>query len=135
MPAQAPLTDVGVHLGWACRATRLVQYGLALAGPVGRLPGAHRALDALARRIQRTRTGVAASQTIRSDVIAVARNESGRELAAVHLTGGDPYSFTAPILAWAAARAAGGGVQPAGALGDSILKPFDLWSYADVQPH
>jgi hypothetical protein len=116
-PAQSPLTDVGVYLGWFGRATRLVQVGLALAGPAGRLPGAHRAVDALAHRIQRTRTGVAASQTIRSDVIAVARNASGRKLAAVHLTGGDPYSFTAPILAWAAARAAAGGVQPAGALG------------------
>jgi hypothetical protein len=65
MPVQAPLTDVGVYLGWFGRATRLVQYGLALAGPAGRLPGAHRAADALGRRIQRTRTGVAASPTIR----------------------------------------------------------------------
>ena len=46
----------------------------------------------------------------------MARDASGRELAAVHLTGADPYSITAPILAWAAARAVGG-VQPAGALG------------------
>jgi len=35
----------------------------------------------------------------------------------VHLTGGDPYSFTAPMLAWAAGKAAADGVQPAGALG------------------
>jgi hypothetical protein len=35
----------------------------------------------------------------------------------VHLTGGDPYSFTAPMLAWAAGQAAADGVQPAGALG------------------
>ena len=35
----------------------------------------------------------------------------------MHLTGGDPYSFTAPILAWAAGKAAADGVRPAGALG------------------
>lgn len=29
----------------------------------------------------------------------MAHDASGRKLAAVHLTGGDPYSFTAPILA------------------------------------
>jgi hypothetical protein len=33
------------------------------------------------------------------------------------LTGGDPYSFTASVLAWAAGRAAAQGVRPAGALG------------------
>jgi hypothetical protein len=45
------------------------------------------------------------------------RDASGRELAAAHLTGGDPYSFTAPILAWAAGKAAAGSVHAAGALG------------------
>jgi hypothetical protein len=104
------------HRGWFGRATRLVQYGSALVVPAGRLPVVRRSLDALARRIQRSRTGPA-SQTIRSDVVAVARDASARELAAVHLTGGDPYSFTAPILARAAAKAAADGVRPAGALG------------------
>lgn len=40
-----------------------------------------------------------------------------RRAATVHLTGGDPYSFTAPILAWAGGKAAAEGVRPAGALG------------------
>lgn len=57
MPPQAPLTEVGVYLGWFGRATRIVQYGSALAGPAGRLPGVRPALDALARRIQRSRPG------------------------------------------------------------------------------
>jgi hypothetical protein len=47
----------------------------------------------------------------------VARDRSGRDLAVVHLTGGDPYSFTAAILAWAASQAATDGVRPAGAPG------------------
>jgi short subunit dehydrogenase-like uncharacterized protein len=127
IPGQAPLTDVGVYLGWFGRAARLVQCGSALAVPAGRLPGVRRSLNALARRIQRSRTGPA-SQTIRSDVVAVARDASGSELAAVHLTGGDPYSFTAPILAWAAAKAAAGGVRPAGALG-----PVEAFGTADLE--
>jgi hypothetical protein len=52
-----------------------------------------------------------------SDVVAVAGDANGTMLAAVRLSGGDPYSFTAPLLAWAAGRAAAGGVRPAGALG------------------
>jgi hypothetical protein len=128
LPAQAPLTDVGVYLGWFGRATRLVQYGSALAEPAGRLPGVRPALDALAHRIQRSRTGPAASQAIQSDVIAEARDANGKELAAVRLTGGDPYSFTAPILAWAAAKAAADGVQPAGALG-----PVEAFGAGDLE--
>src|SRR5271155_794331 len=38
IPAQAPLTDVGVYLGWFGRATRLVHYGSVLATPVSSLP-------------------------------------------------------------------------------------------------
>ena len=47
----------------------------------------------------------------------MAGDASGRNLAVVHLTGGDPYSFTAPVLACAAGTAATQGVRPAGALG------------------
>ena len=50
--AQAPLTDVGVFLGWLGSATRLVQAGSALATPVGRLPGVRGALRRLPHRPQ-----------------------------------------------------------------------------------
>ena len=116
-PAQVPLTDVGVYLGWFGRATRLVHYGSVLATPLSSLPGVRRTLDAAARRIQRSRAGPGPAQAIRSHVVASAADASGRELAVVHLTGGDPYSFTAPMLAWAAGQAAADGVRPAGALG------------------
>jgi len=116
-PAQAPLTDVGVYLGWFGHATRLVHYASALAAPLSSMPGVLRAVDALARRIQRSRAGPGGAESFRSDVVAVARDARGAKLAAVHLTGGDPYSFTAPILAWAAGKAAAEGVRPAGALG------------------
>jgi hypothetical protein len=117
MAVGAPLTDVGVYLGWFGAATGLVHYASALAGPAERLPGVRGALDKLGHRIQRSRATPGARETIRSDVVAVAADARGRRLATVHLTGGDPYSFTAPILAWAAIRAAAQGVRPAGALG------------------
>jgi short subunit dehydrogenase-like uncharacterized protein len=117
IPAQAPLTDVGVYLGWLGGATWLAHYGTAVVAPLERLPPARRALDEVARRIQRSRAGPRQGESIRSDVVAVAADARGRKLATVHLTGGDPYSFTAPMLAWAAGKAAADGVQPAGALG------------------
>ena len=116
-PGQVPLTDVSVYLGWFGRATRLVHYGSALTAPASRLPGARKALDAAARRVQRSRAAPAPATAIRSDVVAVARDASGSELATVTLVGGDPYSFTASILAWAAVKAASDGVRPPGALG------------------
>jgi hypothetical protein len=97
---QAPLTDVDVYLGWFGGATRLVQAASALATPLGHLASARRVLDGQAHRIQRSRVQPSAAKTIRSDVVAVAGDAGGRKLAAVHLTGGDPYSFTAPMLAW-----------------------------------
>jgi siroheme synthase len=94
---------VGVYPGWFGRATRLVDYGSVLATPVSTLPGVRRALDVSARRIQRGRAEPRPAQAICSDVVAIARDLSGKDLAVVHLTGGDPYSFTAAMLAWAAA--------------------------------
>jgi hypothetical protein len=108
---------VGVYLGWLGAATRLAHYASAVTAPLDRLPGARRALDQLAQRIQRSRAAPGTGETIRSDVIAVAADAAGRPLATVHLAGGDPYSFTAPMLAWAAGSAATQGTRPAGALG------------------
>jgi short subunit dehydrogenase-like uncharacterized protein len=126
VPAQAPLTDVDVYLGWFGGATRLVHYASALAVPLRGLPAMRRALDKQAHRIQRSRAQPGGGETFRSDVIAVAGDARGRKLAAVHLTGADPYSFTAPILAWAAGKAAAQGVRPAGALGP--VEAFGLGS-------
>jgi short subunit dehydrogenase-like uncharacterized protein len=117
VPGQEPLTDVGVYLGWFGRATRLVHYGSVLTKPMSKLPGLRRALDAAASRTQRARTAPSIGEDIRSDVVAVASDLSGADLARVHLTGGDPYSFTAAILAWAAGKAAADGVPAAGAIG------------------
>ena len=114
---QARLSDVGVYLGWFGAATRLVHYASALAAPLVHYKPVRRALDQQARRIQRSRSAPGSGETFRSDVVAVADDIAGRQLATVHLTGSDPYSFTAPLLAWAATTAAARGVHPAGALG------------------
>jgi short subunit dehydrogenase-like uncharacterized protein len=123
-----PLTDVEVYLGWSDGATRFVHYASALAPPLGRLPGLRWALDRRARRIQAGRAEPVAGKSIRSHVVAVAGDTGGRELAAVHLTGTDPYSFTAAILAWAAGQAAAQGVGPAGALG-----PVEAFGLANLE--
>jgi short subunit dehydrogenase-like uncharacterized protein len=115
--AQAALGEVGVYLGWFGAATRFVHYLSGLASPLERLPGVRRAVDKEVRRIQRSRSGPSAEQAIRSDVVAVAGGADGAKLSVAHLTGGDPYSFTAPILAWAAGQAAAHGVRSTGALG------------------
>jgi hypothetical protein len=49
--------------------------------------------------------------------VAVASDADGHPLATVRLRGANPYDFTAEMLAWAAVRAAGGGLRPTGALG------------------
>jgi short subunit dehydrogenase-like uncharacterized protein len=117
LSGQAQLTDVGVYLGWFGAATPLVHYASALAAPLERVDGVRGALDRLARRIQGSRAAPSAADPLHSDVVAVAANARGRRLAMVRLSGRDPYSFTGPILAWAASTAAAQGVRPAGALG------------------
>jgi short subunit dehydrogenase-like uncharacterized protein len=117
----APLTDVGVYLGWFGRATRLVHYGSALAEWLDHVPGARRAINAQSRRTQRSRGKPSTTSKIRSDVVAVAGDANGRTLATAHLTGGDPYSFTAPVLAWAAGHAAVHGAETPGDLRDRLI--------------
>jgi short subunit dehydrogenase-like uncharacterized protein len=125
---QPPITDVGVYLGWFGAATSLVHYVSAVSASLERLKGVHKALDRLARRIQRSRATPATGQTLRSDVVAEAADARGRRLATVRLTGGEPYSFTAPMLAWAAGMAASQGLRPAGALG-----PAEAFGLANLE--
>jgi hypothetical protein len=104
---------VDVYLGWFGRASRAVSYASVLNAPMGRLPGARGVLAAAARRVQRGRVAPSNRSPVRSDVVAVAADAGGEELAAVRLTGADPYSFTGRILGWAAGKAAADGVRSA----------------------
>jgi hypothetical protein len=108
LPASYPaLYEVNVYLGWFGRATRL-----AAKGRVGAL-GAQVGLSALARLAGRRRSG---KSTLTSRIVAVAYDAEGALLTDVHLSGGDPYEFTAGALSWAACQAARGMVD-SGALG------------------
>jgi hypothetical protein len=114
---EPPVTDVGVYLGWFGGATGLVRYAAGLAELLGRSKSVRGVVDRQARRIQGSRSGPAAGPGLRSDVVAEAADAEGRHLVTVRLIGGDPYSFTAGMLAWAASTAAAQGVRPAGAIG------------------
>jgi len=73
------------------------------------------ARDVLARNTSRTEEFTTPGGE--SWIAAQAFDGAGRQLAEVHLTGGNWYAFTADFMAWAARAAAGGRVKGAGALG------------------
>ncbi|WP_329245655.1 saccharopine dehydrogenase NADP-binding domain-containing protein [Actinoallomurus sp. NBC_01490] len=107
LPASYPaLYEVNVYLGWFGRATRL-----AARGRIGAF-GARAALATLAR-LARRRSG---KSTLTSRIVAVAYDSEGSLLTDVHLSGGDPYEFTAGALSWAACQASRGMVET-GAMG------------------
>ena len=121
LPATHPsLRDVNSYLGWFGQLSRPMQaFSLAGAGAM-KIPGA-RALSAkLADRFVRGSTGgPGPEQRARSGsyVVGEAYDAAGLKLAEAHLTGVDPYTFTAGILAWGARRAAADGMLASGALG------------------
>lgn len=115
-PAHPGLHEVNVYLGWLGGLTRVAGV-LAKATPVvAALPGVRRATWALADRLTRT-GGAPVEEGVSSHVVAEAYDEKDRRLAAVRLSGGDPYEFTAGVLAWAATTALAEGVHGTGALG------------------
>ncbi|MBE3015804.1 saccharopine dehydrogenase NADP-binding domain-containing protein [Microbispora sp. NEAU-D428] len=117
-PAHPGLREVNVYLGWLGGLTRVAGV-LAKATPtIAALPGIRRATEALADRVLRTGGGGApAGAGVSSRIVAEAYDAEGRRLAAVDLAGGDPYEFTAGVLAWAATTALAEGVRGTGALG------------------
>jgi short subunit dehydrogenase-like uncharacterized protein len=114
------LQDVDVYLGWfggASRALSIVSLGVSA---VTRVPGVKPVLQRVFERsIKGSTGGPDAAQRARSgsEVVAEALDPSGRVLSRAHLSGIDVYTFTGAVIAWAAERAAGGGLQAAGALG------------------
>ncbi|GII77552.1 saccharopine dehydrogenase [Sphaerisporangium rufum] len=116
----AGLREVNVYLGWLGNLTRAAA-ALSRATPfVAAVPGARRLTEAAADRVvragRRGRPPVAAGPIV-TQVVAEAYDGAGRRLAGVELHGGDPYEFTAAILAWGAVTAAGPDRPGAGALG------------------
>lgn len=121
LPALAPgLRDVNVFLGWFGPASRPLQ-AFSLASEVAfKLPGVESLWKSASERFVQGSSGgpdeEARSRT-GSEVVAIAYDAGGSELAEVRLRGGDAYGFTGRILAWGAERAAAGELTGAGALG------------------
>jgi short subunit dehydrogenase-like uncharacterized protein len=117
LPRLAPqLREVNAYLGWfgpLARPMQVMSLGLSL-------PGAGTLVRAVGERLVKGSTGgpdADARSRSGSHVVAIAYDGDGHELAEVHLTGVNGYTFTGRILAWGAERAAGGGLQGSGALG------------------
>ncbi|MBA2417229.1 MAG: saccharopine dehydrogenase NADP-binding domain-containing protein [Geodermatophilaceae bacterium] len=121
LPRHHPeLAEVGVHLGWFGTATRAVQGASYALSTAARLPGVRRGLQIAAGRLVPGSTGgpdAASRATTRSTILAVTTAAGGSRLATARLEGSNGYDFTANVLAWAAERAAGGGLRGCGALG------------------
>jgi short subunit dehydrogenase-like uncharacterized protein len=114
------LRDVGVWLGWFGPASRPLQALSAGTALATKLPGVRSAIDATAARLFQGSSGgpdAARRAQAQSRIVAVAADADGRPLATVRLRGTNPYDFTAEMLAWAALRAADGGLAGTGALG------------------
>ncbi|WP_043660920.1 saccharopine dehydrogenase family protein [Nocardia thailandica] len=113
------LREVDVYLGLPGGAARGLQAAARLAGLAGRVPPLRHGLDAvLARTITGSGGGPDARSRSRTRGWAVAEVRDGTGATArATLAGGDPYDFTAKIMAWAAHTALDGGLLGVGALG------------------
>jgi short subunit dehydrogenase-like uncharacterized protein len=117
LPRLTPrLREVNVFLGWfgpLARPMQLMSIGTSL-------PGAAGLLKALGERFVKGSSGgpdEAERSKSGSHIVAIAYGSGDRELAEVHLTGVNGYTFTGRILAWGAQQAAAGALQGTGALG------------------
>ena len=114
------LTEVNSYLGWFGPLSRPMQAFSLVGGGAMKIPGARMLTNKLAERFVRGSTGgPGREQRARSGsyIVAEAYNAGGAKLAEAHLTGVDPYTFTAGILAWGGHRAAVDGMLESGALG------------------
>lgn len=120
LPRIAPsLREVNVYLGGFGQLAHAAPATVALVSLGARVPGVSRALAAATGGLTR-RSGRGPDESARSrsgsDVVAIAYDASGGELATVLLEGPNSYTFTGAILAWGARRAAEHGVNGTGAL-------------------
>jgi short subunit dehydrogenase-like uncharacterized protein len=132
LPRVAPqLEEVNVFLGWFGPVSRAMP-ALSLGGSVlMKLPGLETALEAARSRLLKGSTGGPdADERARggSHIVGIAYDATGEQLAEVHLTGVNGYTFTGRILAWGAERAAAGEVRGTGALG-----PVDAFGLRELE--
>lgn len=114
------LREVDVYLGWFGPASRALSIAsLGISGAT-RIPGVKAGLQkGLARFVKGSTGGPSPEQRAKSGsaIVAEALGSDGRVLAEARVGGVDGYTFTGAMVAWAAERAASGGLQGSGALG------------------
>jgi short subunit dehydrogenase-like uncharacterized protein len=114
------LREVNTYLGWFGPASRPMQVFSACTSVGMKVPGVEKLWStATDRFVQGSSGGPDAQARAKSGsaIVAIAYDASGRELTQVQLRGVDGYTFTGRMLAWAAERAASGGLKATGALG------------------
>jgi short subunit dehydrogenase-like uncharacterized protein len=143
LPAAYPrLREVNVYLGWFAALARPMQAATLMGSAVARVPGVRGALQMAGERLVGL-TGSPKAGTTPGGlawIAAEAFDASGLPLAEVHLSGRDPYAFTASFLAWAARRALLEGIEGAGPLGpveafglDALREGCEFASLARVE--
>jgi short subunit dehydrogenase-like uncharacterized protein len=114
------LRDVNVYLGWFGPASRAMQ-AFSMGTSAGmKVPGVEKLWKSATERFVKGSTGgpdAAARAKSGSHIVAIAYDAAGRPLSEVHLKGVNGYTFTGRMLAWAAERAASGGLKATGARG------------------
>ena len=121
LPRVAPrLREVNAYLGWFGPASRGMQAMSACTSVAMKIPGAEKLWSSATGRFVHGSTGGPDEEARAkggSHIVGIAYDAAGRQLSEVHLKGVDGYTFTGRMLAWAADRAAAGGLKGAGALG------------------
>jgi short subunit dehydrogenase-like uncharacterized protein len=121
LPKLAPrVREVNAYLGWFGPASRGMQAMSAFTSVGMKVPGVEKLWSAASERFVQGSTGgpdAAARSKSGSHIVGIAYDAAGRALSEVHLKGVDGYTFTGRMLAWAAERAASGGLKGTGALG------------------
>jgi len=113
LPASYPqLREINTYLGWFGPLSRPVQAASLASSLAVRVPGMRSVLQAAGDRAASFGGTPQAGSGV-SHVVAAAYDAGGTQLAEVQLSGPEPYTLTAGIVAWAAQRAAAG----TGALG------------------
>ena len=114
------LQEVNTYLGWFGPASRPMQALSAANAAAFKLPGVQSLYESATGRFAKGSTGGPDAESrsrVSSHIVGLAYDASGTQLAEVHVSGIDGYTFTGRILAWGAEQAAAGALKGAGALG------------------
>ncbi|MGB1583813.1 MAG: saccharopine dehydrogenase, partial [Solirubrobacterales bacterium] len=140
LPRLAPqLENVNAGLGWFGPASRAVTLASALGRQAERIPGVSSVVQRITGGQGMRDTNGASGPSgpnensraqARTNVVAVARDAGGRDVARVHLDGPNPYDLTGEIVGWVAGQAEDGSIDATGAIGP--VEAFGLEALRDA---